>query len=252
MSAHPVSFHREVWGSEVQNLLNRFFFLLIFTTVVNHSSKRLTEQERGGYNETLINMPEPPSTFPHGWKTDLRTCVVVKVWIGSETVFFFPGDIDLTPADPRWVGAWWLGFLVASCLIFIAASPYFFFPRSMPKEVGINKLRENVPKWWQYQPDCTQSAGTINVKLQSLYLDQISGSNLISQSSKQEAFTGRSFIEVKLYLSLNHGSLVYVWLLLPLLLLPLLIKYLDFFFTFLRIWHRLRNASRLTCFKQGD
>uniref|UniRef100_H3BW91 Solute carrier organic anion transporter family member n=1 Tax=Tetraodon nigroviridis TaxID=99883 RepID=H3BW91_TETNG len=42
--------------------------------------------------------------------------------------------IHLTPKDLRWVGAWWLGFLVASCLIFITALPYFFFPRSMPKE----------------------------------------------------------------------------------------------------------------------
>uniref|UniRef100_A0A3P9KSZ0 Solute carrier organic anion transporter family member n=1 Tax=Oryzias latipes TaxID=8090 RepID=A0A3P9KSZ0_ORYLA len=43
-------------------------------------------------------------------------------------------EIELTPEDLRWVGAWWLGFLVASCLLFITAIPYLFFPREMQKE----------------------------------------------------------------------------------------------------------------------
>ncbi|PKU32713.1 solute carrier organic anion transporter family member 2b1 [Limosa lapponica baueri] len=43
-------------------------------------------------------------------------------------------DIQLTNKDPRWVGAWWLGFLVAASLVAISAVPYFFFPQEMPKE----------------------------------------------------------------------------------------------------------------------
>lgn len=46
-----------------------------------------------------------------------------------------PDEIKLEHKDLRWVGAWWLGFLVASCLLFLAALPYLFFPREMPKEV---------------------------------------------------------------------------------------------------------------------
>uniref|UniRef100_UPI0037E98156 solute carrier organic anion transporter family member 2B1 isoform X2 n=1 Tax=Semicossyphus pulcher TaxID=241346 RepID=UPI0037E98156 len=43
-------------------------------------------------------------------------------------------QIELNHKDLRWVGAWWLGFLVASCLLFLTALPYLFFPREMPKE----------------------------------------------------------------------------------------------------------------------
>ncbi|NWU41090.1 SO2B1 protein, partial [Hylia prasina] len=45
-------------------------------------------------------------------------------------------EVQLTSKDPRWVGAWWLGFLVAASLVALSALPYFFFPREMPKEVG--------------------------------------------------------------------------------------------------------------------
>uniref|UniRef100_A0A1A8G446 Solute carrier organic anion transporter family member n=1 Tax=Nothobranchius korthausae TaxID=1143690 RepID=A0A1A8G446_9TELE len=43
-------------------------------------------------------------------------------------------QIRLEHTDLRWVGAWWLGFLVASCFLFLTALPYMFFPREMPKE----------------------------------------------------------------------------------------------------------------------
>ncbi|NWR24485.1 SO2B1 protein, partial [Emberiza fucata] len=44
-------------------------------------------------------------------------------------------EVQLTNKDPRWVGAWWLGFLVAASLVALCALPYFFFPREMPKEL---------------------------------------------------------------------------------------------------------------------
>ncbi|TSL04414.1 Solute carrier organic anion transporter family member 2B1 [Bagarius yarrelli] len=47
---------------------------------------------------------------------------------------FYLAEIVLTKADPRWVGAWWLGFLLAGTLLFLTSLPYLFFPRSMITE----------------------------------------------------------------------------------------------------------------------
>ncbi|KAM3837599.1 solute carrier organic anion transporter family member 2B1, partial [Vipera latastei] len=43
-------------------------------------------------------------------------------------------EVLITNKDPRWVGAWWLGFIFAASMVAIASIPYFFFPREMPKE----------------------------------------------------------------------------------------------------------------------
>ncbi|XP_051250823.1 solute carrier organic anion transporter family member 2B1 [Dicentrarchus labrax] len=57
-------------------------------------------------------------------------------------------QIELNHKDLRWVGAWWLGFLVASCFLFLTALPYLFFPRNMPKEDGADDVES--------RPDCKQ------------------------------------------------------------------------------------------------
>ncbi|XP_009327294.1 PREDICTED: solute carrier organic anion transporter family member 2B1 [Pygoscelis adeliae] len=70
----------------------------------------------------------------------------VAFMLGSAMLRFYvdidkvTGDaVQLTNEDPRWVGAWWLGFLVAASLVAVSAVPYFFFPREMPKEVVSGK-----------------------------------------------------------------------------------------------------------------
>ncbi|XP_040344680.1 solute carrier organic anion transporter family member 1B3-like isoform X1 [Herpailurus yagouaroundi] len=42
-------------------------------------------------------------------------------------------SIRITPKDSRWVGAWWLGFLVAGLLSIMSSIPFFFLPQNLDK-----------------------------------------------------------------------------------------------------------------------
>lgn len=39
----------------------------------------------------------------------------------------------MTPRDPRWIGAWWLGFLMFGTMALVVSLLVFFFPRTIPK-----------------------------------------------------------------------------------------------------------------------
>uniref|UniRef100_A0A671RZG1 Solute carrier organic anion transporter family member n=1 Tax=Sinocyclocheilus anshuiensis TaxID=1608454 RepID=A0A671RZG1_9TELE len=57
----------------------------------------------------------------------------------SSVLLRFYVDVDkmysnLNNDDPRWVGAWWLGFLIAATLLLLTSLPYLFFPRKMSRE----------------------------------------------------------------------------------------------------------------------
>lgn len=61
-----------------------------------------------------------------------------SVSFSSATIFsrlyFTLEKTDLTPEDPRWIGAWWLGFLVFGIAAIIFTFPIMLFPRRLPKK----------------------------------------------------------------------------------------------------------------------
>ncbi|NWI61391.1 SO1C1 protein, partial [Calyptomena viridis] len=61
-------------------------------------------------------------------------CAKLYVDIG----FVDSGSITITPQDSRWVGAWWLGFLIAGTTNFLSAIPFCFLPKSLKKPEGAN------------------------------------------------------------------------------------------------------------------
>ncbi|XP_048736625.2 solute carrier organic anion transporter family member 4A1-like [Ostrea edulis] len=53
-------------------------------------------------------------------------------------------SVDFDAQDPRWVGAWWFGFIFTAILFIIIAIPISLYPKSMP---GSEKYRvDNKPK----------------------------------------------------------------------------------------------------------
>uniref|UniRef100_A0A8C4DPA0 Solute carrier organic anion transporter family member n=1 Tax=Dicentrarchus labrax TaxID=13489 RepID=A0A8C4DPA0_DICLA len=42
--------------------------------------------------------------------------------------------ITINHKDSRWVGAWWLGFIVTGTVILLSSIPFWFLPKSLPKQ----------------------------------------------------------------------------------------------------------------------
>ncbi|KAI9529841.1 Solute carrier organic anion transporter member 3A1 [Dissostichus eleginoides] len=49
-----------------------------------------------------------------------------------DAIFIDTDELGITPEDPRWIGAWWAGFLLCGALLFISALFMFGFPQSLP------------------------------------------------------------------------------------------------------------------------
>ncbi|XP_078530186.1 solute carrier organic anion transporter family member 1A2-like [Lissotriton helveticus] len=45
-----------------------------------------------------------------------------------------PAELTLKLNDARWIGAWWLGYLINAAVTLLAAIPFCFLPKSLPKE----------------------------------------------------------------------------------------------------------------------
>ncbi|XP_007906532.1 solute carrier organic anion transporter family member 3A1 isoform X1 [Callorhinchus milii] len=52
-----------------------------------------------------------------------------KIYV--DAVFIDTSKLDITPEDPRWIGAWWGGFLLCGALLFFSALFMFGFPQSL-------------------------------------------------------------------------------------------------------------------------
>uniref|UniRef100_A0A8C4Y3M1 Solute carrier organic anion transporter family member n=1 Tax=Gopherus evgoodei TaxID=1825980 RepID=A0A8C4Y3M1_9SAUR len=56
-----------------------------------------------------------------------------KIYV--DAVFIDTSKLDITPDDPRWIGAWWAGFLLCGALLFFSSLLMFGFPQSLSPKV---------------------------------------------------------------------------------------------------------------------
>jgi MFS family permease len=59
----------------------------------------------------------------------------------------FSYKVDLSPAHPRWIGAWWGGFIICGVVLFCIAVPFLMFPQVLVEEkrkVLESKAREDL------------------------------------------------------------------------------------------------------------
>ncbi|KAM9467570.1 solute carrier organic anion transporter family, member 1D1 isoform 1-T1 [Clarias gariepinus] len=61
-------------------------------------------------------------------------CAKLYVDIGAVDL----DTISINYKDSRWVGAWWLGFLATGAVMLLAGIPFWFLPKSLPKQLGGN------------------------------------------------------------------------------------------------------------------
>ncbi|KAG7251041.1 hypothetical protein CRUP_019235, partial [Coryphaenoides rupestris] len=48
-----------------------------------------------------------------------------------DAIFIDSSKLGISPEDPRWIGAWWAGFLLCGALLFFSALLMFGFPQSL-------------------------------------------------------------------------------------------------------------------------
>ncbi|KAL3892414.1 hypothetical protein ACJMK2_004624 [Sinanodonta woodiana] len=65
----------------------------------------------------------------------------LDIYVDFERVH--PDSVSMTKDDPRWVGAWWLGFLFSSCVFFVIAFLLSAFGTELPTARDVRATRFN-------------------------------------------------------------------------------------------------------------
>ncbi|KAK7130266.1 hypothetical protein R3I93_019790 [Phoxinus phoxinus] len=95
-------------------------------------------------------------------------CAIIYVDIG----FVNRESVNITPQDSRWVGAWWLGYVVSGLLTLLAALPLWFLPRALPENPQTYEI-DNPSKQHKHTPSITEIAKDFGPSLKRLLTNKI-------------------------------------------------------------------------------
>ncbi|XP_052764566.1 solute carrier organic anion transporter family member 4C1-like isoform X2 [Mya arenaria] len=62
---------------------------------------------------------------------------LLEIYVDFDTV----QNVDILSDDPRWVGAWWVGFVIASVLFLVAAIPISLYGAELPSAKHVRETR---------------------------------------------------------------------------------------------------------------
>uniref|UniRef100_H2YTS6 Solute carrier organic anion transporter family member n=1 Tax=Ciona savignyi TaxID=51511 RepID=H2YTS6_CIOSA len=62
----------------------------------------------------------------------------------SSAIYVTTKADQLRPNNPAWIGAWWLGYIVAALLLIVLLFPFYFYPRYLPLDAMAEQELENV------------------------------------------------------------------------------------------------------------
>ncbi|XP_028810163.1 solute carrier organic anion transporter family member 1C1-like isoform X2 [Denticeps clupeoides] len=99
-------------------------------------------------------------------------CASLYVDIGSVS----SESVTITPQDSRWVGAWWLGYVVTGFFSLLAAVPFFFLPRSLPEvtqDPDPSSTEALQPSREESKPTIAEIAKDFVPSLKSLFTNKI-------------------------------------------------------------------------------
>uniref|UniRef100_A0A0N4ZTM8 Solute carrier organic anion transporter family member n=1 Tax=Parastrongyloides trichosuri TaxID=131310 RepID=A0A0N4ZTM8_PARTI len=149
------------------------------------------------------------------------------------TDFLQPGQAfaikNLDESDPKWVGAWWVGFQLASILMLIAVFPIIGLPKVLPESLQWhkNRLQEEALAGGQRKrtPECCgvpTSGKTAAVFGSLIQLDETTASNVLAEQmpglkSKNGPIWYQLWLDVRhipiaIYRILSNGSYMLITL----------------------------------------
>ncbi|XP_003470373.2 solute carrier organic anion transporter family member 1B3 [Cavia porcellus] len=112
--------------------------------------------------------------------------VFTKMYV--DTGYVDLSTIRITSEDSRWVGAWWLGFLIAGVLSFIASLPFFSLPRNPTEPQEERKVSKDLHEF------------------------KISGEQKQTHHRQRSALSVTGFLQSMKYLLTNHLYVIFVLL----------------------------------------
>uniref|UniRef100_V5GT37 Solute carrier organic anion transporter family member n=2 Tax=Ixodes ricinus TaxID=34613 RepID=V5GT37_IXORI len=114
------------------------FAILFVASFMNGIGQSVLHVVGNSYMDDSIKKKNSPMYF--GASYSVRSIGPALGFLGAglclslyEDPFYEP---DIDPADPRWIGCWWLGYLVCGCVMALASLPVLLFPKVMPSRLA--------------------------------------------------------------------------------------------------------------------